>query len=297
MGSLTIKVFPQSLGRRSGMDCLYGHEKVLLLFFATLGGLSLLRPLPATSRVALLAVPATVWLLCWAEEHSSRPWSRIVREWMSLALILAAYWSLQFFAQAHWTRWQDKWIAWDRWLLHDLEFKRGIESWGSFLPTFLETIYLLLYIFPVVSLGLLYVCGERSQSKRFLHVLFLGTLTAYALLPVLPVSSPRLAFPGEDLPAHTGTARTVNVWLLDHLDISTSVFPSGHVAVAFSCAFGLLSAIPHQKKIWVPAFFVATAVFAATIYSRYHYAADGLASIAIAVAAWSVLERFRCDEA
>ena len=84
--------------------------------------------------------------------------------------------------------------------------------------------------------------------------------------------------------------RIVNLWLLDHCDISSSVFPSGHVAVAFSCAFGLLRAVPERRWVYLSAFAAAMIVFTATIYCRYHYAADGLASIAITTAGWRVTE-------
>jgi membrane-associated phospholipid phosphatase len=80
--------------------------------------------------------------------------------------------------------------------------------------------------------------------------------------------------------------------VLDHLDISTGVFPSGHVAVAFSSAFALLSVLRQRRWIWCSAFIIATMVYVATIYGRYHYAVDGLASIVIAFVAWRVAERW-----
>jgi membrane-associated phospholipid phosphatase len=95
-----------------------------------------------------------------------------------------------------------------------------------------------------------------------------------------------LAFPNQDLPHAASLWRHINVWLLDHCDISTSVFPSGHVAVAFSSAFGLLRAIPERRWVWLSFLAAAVVVFTATIYGRYHYAADGIASIAISVVAW-----------
>ena len=95
----------------------------------------------------------------------------------------------------------------------------------------------------------------------------------------LPVHGPHAAYPLLDLPNISGAGRTVNVWVLDHMDIPTSVFPSGHVAVAFSCAFGMFRAARRHQAIWAGVFAAATVVYAATIYCRYHYAVDGLASI------------------
>ena len=80
--------------------------------------------------------------------------------------------------------------------------------------------------------------------------------------------------------------RAINIWLFEHCDISTSVFPSGHVAVAFSSAFGLLRAMPERRWLSSSVFAIAIIVVVATVYCRYHYAVDGLASIGISIFAW-----------
>ena len=79
--------------------------------------------------------------------------------------------------------------------------------------------------------------------------------------------------------------RHVNLWILQSCDIRTSVFPSGHVAVGFSAAFALLLVLPEKR--WIGYSFVGLAllVWINTIYGRYHYAADGLMSIAISALA------------
>ena len=42
------------------------------------------------------------------------------------------------------------------------------------------------------------------------------------------------------------------------------------------------AAAPERRWLWIAAFVAAAAVYVATIYGRYHYAVDGLASIGIA---------------
>jgi membrane-associated phospholipid phosphatase len=101
-----------------------------------------------------------------------------------------------------------------------------------------------------------------------------------------------LADPGQDLPHYSNVFRWINLWLLDHCDIAASVFPSGHVAVAFSAAFGVLRSIPDRRKFCAAMFGLACLVLIATIYGRYHYAADGFASVLIATASWAGLEAF-----
>jgi len=134
----------------------------------------------------------------------------------------------------------------------------------------------------------LYLSRARNNSDRFLFTLLLGVFAAYALIPYFPSASPRTVFPNEDLPHYASVWRSWNVWLLDRYDISTGVFPSGHVAVAFSCGFGLLRAMPEKRWWWGGIFMAATMVFIATVYGRYHYAVDGIASIGISIAAWLV---------
>lgn len=278
-------------------ESIHRPEWVALVYFSYLAVLGLVRPLTAAQRIPLIVLPMA---LCWLwrlESNASRPWTRVVREWASLGLILVGYWSLQWFSAPPIDRWQSEWVSWDRALLDTFGLRRALESAGSALPSLLESVYLALYAIPPVSLGLLYAYGERKRVNRFLLVLFLGTFTAYALLPLFPVQSPRMAFPGADNPAFHGSARSINTWLLDRLDISTGVFPSGHVAVAFSSAFGLLSVFRGRRIVWMGAFLVATLVYVATIYGRYHYAVDGLASAAITFCAWRVAERKRTDAA
>jgi membrane-associated phospholipid phosphatase len=176
----------------------------------------------------------------------------------------------------------------DRLLLNSANLQGVIEAAGPVFPAMLETLYLLLYAIPPVCLGILYACGERSQVPRFLLLVFAGTFIAYALLPYVPVISPRVAFPSADLPHYGGLARTVNTWLLDHLDIHTGVLPSGHVAVAFSSALAMADVLRRRPLVGYCAMAAAGLVFVATVYCRYHYSVDGLTSIALV----SVISRF-----
>jgi membrane-associated phospholipid phosphatase len=238
--------------------------------------------------MVLLAAPVLICGLAVWESFHSAPWTRVVRDWLSIGLILAAYWSLGWFATSPWTGWQEQWLGWDRVVLDQWGMRAAVESAGRLIPSVLEIVYLLLYALPVLCVCGVYRVGGRERVNAFLFTLLLGTLAAYAVLPLVPVHGPHVAYPALDLPNVAGVGRGLNVWVLDHMDIPTSVFPSGHVAVAFSAAFGMLRAVRQRPAYWGAAFAVAVLVYVATIYCRYHYAVDGLASIAIAAAAWAV---------
>jgi membrane-associated phospholipid phosphatase len=78
------------------------------------------------------------------------------------------------------------------------------------------------------------------------------------------------------------------MWLLGIGGIHTSVFPSGHVAAAFSAAGGMCLFLPEHK--WVGRFLAVLAVLIAiaTVYGRYHYLADSLAGLLIAGAVFLI---------
>ena len=239
---------------------------------------------PAPQIAAACALPIALALGANWESRHSAPWSRVLRDWLPLLLILAAYWELQWFATDPSTEWETRFQGWDTWLVGS--FPSWPAAIGVFCTGAIQFSYALLYALPVIYLGAIYALGTRVRAHAYLFTLFLGTFSAYLILPHIPVRSPRIAFPALLLPGVVTIFGKWNLWILDRLDISTSVFPSGHVAVAFSAAFGLMRALPERRLIWAVAFALAVCVWAATIYSRYHYSADGAASLLICIVAW-----------
>jgi membrane-associated phospholipid phosphatase len=127
---------------------------------------------------------------------------------------------------------------------------------------------------------------RRSAVDRWMVVYLTGTLLVYALFPFFPSVPPRILVH----PAVAGNwFRTVNLWLLDSATIHSAVFPSAHVSSAFSAAWGLFAALPGQRVFGWGMLFYACSVSVATVYGRYHYAADvvggfGISMVAAAVA-------------
>ena len=272
---------PVALRRTKKRTTLRGCEKVALAYFAYLPCLGLIWRLSIGRLLVLASIPVALWAVWLAQSRSNQRAIEIARDWWPLSLILVGYWAMGWFATPPRVVLQDDLVRWDRLFLYGAHLRASIEVAGPLFPATLETIYMLLYAIPPVCLGILYACGERSQAPRFLLLVFAGTFTVYALLPYVPVISPRVAFPNVDLPHYNGIARDINTWLLDHLDISTSVLPSGHVAVAFSSALGLVTILPRRPMVGRCALGLAGLVYLATIYCRYHYAVDGLISIVL----------------
>jgi membrane-associated phospholipid phosphatase len=282
---------PQSVAATVAAVGFHPHERVAMLYFPVVCVLGVVRCAPIVQCALLLTVPLMWAALCIVENARSAPWSRVTRQYLSLAMVLIGYRSLDIVPVGASIAGQ-QWLDWDRALLDEIGLRALIESAGIVGPYILETVYLLLYSIPPIALTLVWLLGYKHNAHRLLLMIFAGSFAVYLLLPVFAVPSPRLAFPGVDEPNIIVLPRVINVWLLDHLDSVTGVFPSGHVAVAFSCAYGLLTAMRDRKIIWISAFVIAVLVHMATIYGRYHFAVDGAASFVIVTAVWRVTERY-----
>jgi len=233
-----------------------------------------------------LGVGLLVGLLAWAESRSRGRFCGIARDWLPLPFILVAYWTVDWtHTSAHTRGWERSWVTLDKLLLNDWGGRRAIEYFGAVLPFALDLCYSLLWALPAVGVGVLYLYRKRERVDRFVFPLLLGTLLTYALLPHFPSQGPTLLFPGQDLPRVHTVTRAINLWVLQRFDIRTSVFPSGHVTVAFSAAFAMLLALPEKKGFGGFLVLVAVAVAVATVYDRYHYAVDGLAGLAVSITA------------
>jgi membrane-associated phospholipid phosphatase len=147
--------------------------------------------------------------------------------------------------------------------------------------------YLLVYATGAFCVLTLWLVHRRPAVDRWMVVYLTGTLLAYSLLPFFPTLPPRILM---DAAVPDTLFRRWNLWLLNSATIHAAVFPSAHVSSAFSAAWGLFAVMPRQLRgfAWGMLFY-AFSVSVATVYGRYHYAADvtagfGVSLVAVAVA-------------
>lgn len=235
-------------------------------------------------------IPAGLFSIARADRGPAHGALSILRDWLPAALVLVAYWSVDWAPSAHLDyNLEQTLVGWDRMILNDWALRDGIERFGALVPVVLEGAYLALYAVLPLAIAAFYAAHARDRLDDFLFPFLIGTLVTYALLPHFPSEGPRFAFPGEDLPRIDSLLRRVNLWILDHGDIRSSVFPSGHVAVGFSAAFAMWLAVPTRRRVGWALLAGAATVWITTIYGRYHYAADGLASLAVSGASIGLL--------
>jgi membrane-associated phospholipid phosphatase len=253
---------------------LRSSEWFLLIYFAYVACVS---PFFVSAwRPCLVAIVVAALVLRLARGES---W---LRDLLPLPLTLAAFWEMDWFTPlVRNPHWEQTLIVWDRTLFDRYGLSAAVESAGHLMPMFLELCYMLVYLVAPVALWALIANRHRDRVNQFWLAYLVGTLGAYALFPYFLSDSPRVAFPGENLPHFVTFFRRVNLWIASHYDIHSSVFPSAHVSSALSAAWGLLETIPERRWIgWTMAVY-GLCVAVATVYGRYHYAADAVAGIAI----------------
>jgi membrane-associated phospholipid phosphatase len=180
-------------------------------------------------------------------------------------------------------------VRYDRRLLDDWGVRTAIEALGPLLPAILEAAYLGIYAVLPVTIAGFYARHARDRIDTFLLPFLVGTLAVYAVLPHYPSEAPRFVFDGIDVPPIHTALRSLNIWILDHWDIQSSVLPSGHVAAGLSAALAIRIAVPEQPRLSWALFGLTLLVWVGSVYSRYHYAVDGLAAVAVSATAVGIV--------
>lgn len=261
-------------------------------YFVYVMGVAWVRPIPPEVRtlVITLNLALIMWFVLFAWANKERGFLLLdhVRDFYPLPLILLAFREMGWMALPHTSRaFEQYWVRWDRILLGEWGLRHAIESLGPVLPNVLELSYLLVYGIPVYLVAVFYHHRQRDRLDDAYSILLFGTLTTYALYPLFPSEPPRSVFPTSDLPMMSAL-RQVNLWVVGGYGIHTSVFPSGHSAAAFSAAFAVMKLLPEKRWPGHILLILAILIAIATVYGRYHYAADTVAGLGMALLALAV---------
>jgi membrane-associated phospholipid phosphatase len=261
-------------------------EWLLTVYFAYVALLSPAFPLEHYWRPFLVAVLvcALFLALAYGESREHAEIFGILRDWAPVALLLVAYREMDWFsALPRNFQWELAWVERDRAILYHWGLQCAIESLGLLGPVYLELCYVLVYAVAPFVVAVLYFEDRRERVNGVLFLYLLGTLLSYALFPYFPSDPPRVAFGGSDMPNISSAVRYLNLWLVGGYGIHSSVFPSAHVSSVFSAAWALLAYLPERRRIGWGMLVYAVSVALATVYGRYHYAADVVAGLVVSL--------------
>jgi membrane-associated phospholipid phosphatase len=223
-------------------------------------------------------------------------WLAVTRDLLPALLILLAYRESGLLLRPDPAHHLDGiFIQWDRLLLHNEFVQTALKAGSPWLEHYLEFAYLLCY--PFVPLGAAAICLARPRSRSsepaaspgrcpiddFWATVVLATLFCYAIYPFFPLTPPRVLFHDVPGPHIEPLLRKWNFWLLDHYSVQACIFPSGHVAAVTAVALAVRKHAPRLGALFL---FLAASVALATVYGRYHYAADAVAGALVGVAAY-----------
>jgi hypothetical protein len=219
---------------------------------------------------------------------SAAPWA-VVRDWAPGVYLLAGYW----LPGRLYTRPNERV---ERWLI-DSDRRLGaigvVRGLGRRLPAFvreyLEFAYLFCYPLVPLAFGIVYFSdpSNRAASDMFWSVVLLSSYLCFGVLPWIPTRPPRVIEGNrEPLTQEERGLRRVNLLVLNHASIQVNTFPSAHVAGSIASALAVGAVLP-LAGLFVA--LIAASITAASVYGRYHYAADAALGALIAFVVFAAL--------
>ena len=272
------------------MPRLRSSEWLLIAYFGYVAFISPFFPLEA--RVTLLPFAVFVLVsvlfgaLAYAEVHASWIFFSMTRDWTPIALMLVAYREMDWFSPLPRNYHLElEWVKWDRLLLDGAGLRQAIESLGWPGPLYLEFCYLLVYAVGPFVVAVLYFEHHRERVNSVVFFYLLGTLLSYALFPYFPSDLPPRSFCGSGYAARGDGAAAAESMARERLRNPLQRFPQRACVVGFLGGVGVASLSSGKRKRFGYLMLVyAISVAVATVYGRYHYAADVLAGFAVSLA-------------
>jgi membrane-associated phospholipid phosphatase len=231
--------------------------------------------LPAARRIAIVSGAAIVSALAILVANADAP---AIRSWAPIAYIGAGYFLSGLFFVAPSERFE-RWLRrWDDRLLGDPTTR--FAHWPGFVLAYLESVYVVCFLVLPAGYAVLVWTGRAGDANRYWTLVEAAELGSFVSLAFVQARPPWLVERPAVLPATHGLG---SFWVRT-FTIQVNTFPSGHVAGSLAVALGLLGTSPLTFGIFLV---IAVSIAVACIVGRYHYLADILAGIVLALAIWA----------
>jgi membrane-associated phospholipid phosphatase len=261
-------------------------DSLVLLYQLAISLILLTGNLSSDDKLGLLGYHALFSLalivLLWYTRNFSNPVIRFFKEFYPLMVMLYFYREIGLLVHSYFDWSLDEWL-----LSVDLELGRwgGLWVWNfqkfypptQLLNEFFSIGYSFYFFLLPMSALVLYFRAPLSRFRTFMFSLSFTYYLHYILFIFLPAESPRFFMPGlgESLKGY---------WVADWLQAAVEKnafaggsFPSSHIAASIIC----FMAYRYLGKWRYPVLFLTLALFAGTIYGRYHYFIDVVAGFGV----------------
>jgi membrane-associated phospholipid phosphatase len=244
-------------------------------YFSALTVLPWTRRLPTRRRVLISAIG---FAICVAVLRVPRRALAFLDVWPLAWILIGYYFSGLFFMRPS-GRFESWLVGWDRALLGDptTRFARWPRAWLAFL----DITYMGCFLLVPAGFAALTVSGHEPLVDRY-WTMVMGAEFGAFLPPTIIQSRPPWAIERE--PAlGDGTTHRVASRFVQQFTIRANTFPSGHAAGSLAVALGVIGTLPLTGAILLA---LALCICLASIVGRYHYVADVIAGMVLAVAIW-----------
>ncbi|HEY6467029.1 MAG TPA: phosphatase PAP2 family protein [Candidatus Acidoferrales bacterium] len=252
-------------------------------------------PNPTQHLAIQCAVGVGVAALVYLARMSRNGAIHFARHWYPLPLYVFFFEELRSFVHAIFSNWFDAYlIAFDHGLFGVHPSVWFAQFSTPALNDFMQFSYMTYFLYLVALPALLYVNREYAAFWIVMASTALAHYSVYVVAALFPIESPFYSLASMNRTALTGGSCTALIDLIEHFGrVHGAAFPSAHVAGSM---VAILASWRYRRWLFwlcLP-FFVSMCV--ATVYGRYHYAADVFAGLILGAIAFRMGLRLKWTE-
>jgi hypothetical protein len=262
-------------------------EWIIVFYAGYLLTLLLFRPLPRSSRIALLVVASAIvgGVLLTAGLPDSRV-TRAFRTWLPLLYMLVCYWLTGLYFVDPQPEFESRFAAFDRRVREWLGAATFDKTAPRALLELLEACYLSCYVMVPAGMLAITLRGAGYAAEGYLRTVLLSELCCYGMLPWIRTRPAWVLHPDSPLSKRRVLMRRVSLAVTRNASTCANTFPSGHAAGAVATALVVARVWPLAGAMF---FVLALGIIAGSVVGEYHYAGDAVTGAAVGVAAWGLV--------
>ena len=242
---------------------------------------------PLRDAIVQLAIALAIAILARSGQGSRNMLIRFARHWYPLPLYIFFFEELQSIVHAIWPEWFDAYlIAFDHALFGVHPSVWLSQFSGHALNDFMQFSYMTYFLYLVILPAVLYANREYASFWAVMVSTALAHYSVYAIAVLFPIESPYYSLASLNKVALSGGYCTALIGLIEHFGrVRGAAFPSAHVAGSM---VAILASWRYRRRLfWLCIPFFASMCLA-TVYGRYHYAADVFAGLLVGTIGFKV---------